>query len=160
MMDAPDKKPDDATPAGTGHATKEDIRKRVDDVLRIMLDGARYHDVVQYSAENGWNVRERQLRQYMARARKLMAVDQRAKRRTLMVEHIAQRHQLFARAISTGDLRSALAILDSLAKLQALFPDPAGDLKREVEALRNELAEAEQARRAAANLDTIQGEEP
>ncbi len=31
-----------------------EVAKRVEEVLRIRLDGAQFHDIVQYAAEKGW----------------------------------------------------------------------------------------------------------
>ena len=54
-------------------ATKAEISRRVEEVLRLRLDGAEFHDVVQYAAEQGWNVRERQLWNYVRASDKLLA---------------------------------------------------------------------------------------
>ena len=33
-----------------------EVAKRVEEVLRIRLDGAQFHDVVQYASEKGWGI--------------------------------------------------------------------------------------------------------
>jgi hypothetical protein len=104
------------------------VALRVEEVLHIRLDGAQYHDVVQYAAEKGWQLKERQLREYIHRADDLLVERQERSRRRLLARHIAQRESLFARAVNAADLRTALAIADSTAKLQGLFAD-ARDLK-------------------------------
>jgi hypothetical protein len=78
---------------------------------------------VQYSAEKGWNLKERQLREYMRRANELLVQRQDKSRRQVIARHLAQRQALFARAVNSADFRTALAILDSDAKLRGLFPE-------------------------------------
>jgi hypothetical protein len=33
-----------------------EILKRVEEVLRLRIDGAQFHDIVQFGSEKGWNV--------------------------------------------------------------------------------------------------------
>jgi hypothetical protein len=116
-------------------ATAATIRARVDDILRILLDGAEPWDVRQYVAEKEaageppWTVpeggkplSERQLRRYCARADKLLGESCRTNRKKLIRRHMAQRRSLYARAVSKGDERTALAVLRDLAELQDLYP--------------------------------------
>jgi len=100
-----------------------EVAQRVAEILRIRLDGAQYHDVLQLASENAWNVSERQLREYMRRADDLLVERMERNRRRLVARHIAQRETLFARAVNGADYRTALSIADSTAKLQGLFSD-------------------------------------
>ena len=60
MPDNPDKPdPPKKRPA---KATNAEIALRVEEVLRIRLDGAQFHDIVQYAAEKEWGLKERQSR--------------------------------------------------------------------------------------------------
>ena len=103
------------------------VAARVEEVLRIRLDGAAFHDVVQYGSEKGWDVGERMLRKYIRRADELLVERQDNNRRRVVARHLAQRQALFARALNAADYRTALAILDSEAKLRGLYPEK--DLK-------------------------------
>jgi hypothetical protein len=116
-------------------ATAATIRARVDDILRILLDGAQSWDVRQYVAEKEaageppWTVpeggkplSERQLRRYCDRADKLISESCRTNRKRLIRRHLAQRRNLYARALNKGDERTALAVLRDLAELQDLYP--------------------------------------
>jgi hypothetical protein len=154
-MDRTSNKPPTAQPAKPTHADRETIRKRVDDVLRIMLDGAQWHDIVQYSAENGWGVRERQLRNYVRRAHALIEKYSEKGRRKLFRLHVARRENLYARAVNVGDYRTALAVLHDLALLQGLYPDPKRQLLREVRELQRRLDQAEARRLPAARQGEI-----
>jgi hypothetical protein len=102
---------------------KAEIAKRVEEVLRIRLDGAQFHDIVQFAAEKGWGVNERQLRNYIARADALLVERQDKSRKKVVARHLAQRTALYARALNAADYRTALAILDSDAKLRGLYPE-------------------------------------
>jgi hypothetical protein len=100
-----------------------EVAKRVEEVLRIRLDGAQLHDIVQYASEKGWAISDRQVSTYIRRADDLLVKRQEKSRRRLLARHLAQREALFARAVNAADLRTALAIADSTAKLQGLFTD-------------------------------------
>jgi hypothetical protein len=102
---------------------KAEIARRVEEVLRIRLDGAQFHDIVQYGSERGWNVSDRQLRKYLARADALLVERQDRSRTRVVARHLAQRMALYARAVNAADYRTALAILSDEAKLRGLYPD-------------------------------------
>lgn len=97
------------------------VAARVQEVLRLRLDGAQYHDVVQYAAEKGWDLKERQIRLYMARADDLVVERQERKRRRIVAQHLARREALYARCVAAASYRDALACLTDLAKLQGLY---------------------------------------
>jgi hypothetical protein len=116
-------------------ATNPIIKLRVEDVLRIRLDGAEGWDVRRYVAEKEaageapWTVAEggkplseRQIRNYVTAADELISESCRQSRKKLLRRHLAQRRNLYARAVNKGDERTALAILRDLAKLQDLYP--------------------------------------
>jgi hypothetical protein len=102
-------------------ATAAEVLLRVDEVLRIRLDGAQFHDVVQYAAEKGWSVRPRQVGNYIRRADDLLVVRQDKGRKRVIARHLAQRQALYARALNAADYRTALAILADEAKLRGLY---------------------------------------
>jgi hypothetical protein len=131
--------------------TKEQIRQRIEEILRIRLDGAEIWDTREYVREkeqepgSPWELLEgqkplsdSQLWRYMARADKLISESCRASRKKLLRRHLAQRRNLFAKSVSQGDMRAALACLDSEAKLCGLFDD---EINRMLEQLQKEIAE-------------------
>ena len=101
-----------------------EVERRVQEVLRIRLDGAALHDVVQYATEMKWDVSERQVSHYIRRADDLLVERNDRNRKRLMARHCAQRESLYARSVNGADYRTALAVADSLAKLQGLFIVP------------------------------------
>jgi len=131
-------------------ATKDEINARIEEILRIRLDGAQLHDIVQYAAEKQWGVNVRQLRTYINRADDLLVERQERKRSRLIARHIAMRESLAARSINAADYGTALRILSDLAKLQDLYTD-----SRELRDLvKLATAQAERLRELEARLDT------
>ncbi len=132
------------------------VQRRIEELLRIRLDGAEFWDVREYArekeAEEGSNwflaeganpLSDGQLRRYLVRVDALVQESCRASRKKLFREHLAKRRNLYAKAVSQGDVRAALAMLDSEAKLLDLYPSAERELARTVEQLRRELASAQ-----------------
>jgi hypothetical protein len=134
-------------------ATKATVARRIEEVLRIRLDGAEFWDVLQYIAEKqqageepwkvpdrGKPIAERTVWWYIHKADQLLneTFRKEAGRKRLLRRHQAQRRNLYAKAVNQGDIRAALACLDSEAKLCGLFDN---ELNRMVEKLAKELAE-------------------
>ncbi|SRR5579883_691096 len=134
-----------------GKATKATVAQRIEEVLRIRLDGAEFWDVREYAREkeqepgSAWQIppqgkplSDGQLWRYIGMADKQITESCRASRKRLLRRHLAQRRNLFAKAVSQADIRAALACLDSEAKLIGLFD---AELNQMVEQLAKELAE-------------------
>lgn len=132
-------------------ASKATVGRRVEEVLRIRLDGAEFWDLREYAREmeskegSAWHLGEGdkplsdgQLRRYIARADRMIAESCRAQRKKLLRRHLAQRRNLYAKAVSQGDVRAALACLDSEAKMAGLFED---ELTRQIDELQKQLEE-------------------
>ena len=102
-------------------ATKTVINQRIDELLRVRLDGAQFHDIVQYVAEKGWGLKDRQIRNYLRRADDLLVERREKSRRGCYQLHVARRESLYARAVNAADYRTALVILTDLARLQELY---------------------------------------
>ena len=69
---------------------RAEIARRVEEVLRVRLDGAQFHDIVQYGSERGWNVSGRQIRKYIARADALLVERQDRSRTRVVARHLAR----------------------------------------------------------------------
>jgi hypothetical protein len=98
------------------------IAARVEEVLHLRLNGALLYDLKAHAVEKQWNVSERQLRRYCEAADVILAEAIDNDRDKLLRRHIAQRHGLFARALSDGDYRTALAVLKDEGELLSLYP--------------------------------------
>jgi hypothetical protein len=134
--------------------------RRVDEILRIRLDGAEWWDVREYVREqekvedSAWFVAEgatslsdAMIRKYQEKADRLVWQSHEKSRRKLLRRHLAQRRNLFAKAVAQGDVKAALAVLRDEAELLDLYPSAEAKLAVEVEALKRMVTEAE-ARRA------------
>ncbi len=98
------------------------MRRRVEEIVRIRLDGAEWWDCCEYVHEkeredgSAWHLADgakplsnASLRRYLAKADQLIAESCRASRKKLLRRHLAQRRHLYAKAVSQGDVRAALA---------------------------------------------------
>src|SRR5262249_57794260 len=100
-------------------ATKAQIQTRIEEILRIRLDGAEIWDIREYVREkeqeqgSPWQLvdgqkplSDSQLWRYIARADKEIAASCRASTKKLLRRHLAQRRSLYAKAVSAGDYRA------------------------------------------------------
>lgn len=130
------------------------VKQRTEELARIILDGAEPPwDTCAYVREkeaepgSAWEVlvdgkplSESQIRRYVAKANDLIGESCRARRKQLLRRHLARRRNLYAKAVSQGDIRAALACLDSEAKLLGLFDDEVtrliDQLQKDIETLK------------------------
>ncbi|HBI41574.1 MAG TPA: hypothetical protein DDY78_01795 [Planctomycetales bacterium] len=103
-------------------ATKATIQARVEAVLRLRLDGVPFREVVRYGSEKGWAVSERQLQKYIRASDRLIARRFEKDRQKRIDRHVSMLRNLYRQAMKLADYRTALAVLDSEAKLLDLFP--------------------------------------
>jgi hypothetical protein len=121
--------------------TKAQVEQRTLEVLGIRLQGAAFWDVKEMIREreqalekddkqpNPWKLAEGakslsdgQIWRYIAKADKLMISDLLASRKKMLRRHRARREYLYGAAVQQGDVRAALSVLDSDARLCGLFP--------------------------------------
>jgi hypothetical protein len=116
-------------------ASKAMVLLRLREILRIRLEGAKEWDVSEYVHEqeridgSPWKLDEgetpmsgRQIRRYIRRADRIIEESTRASRKRSITWHLARREAMYAKAMNAGDVRTALAVADSEAKLRGLFP--------------------------------------
>lgn len=88
---------------------------------------AQFEDIRAYAGENDpetgrpWMVSDSQLRKYIVASNKLLARDLEKDRGDVLNLQLATRRRLFAQALLTGDLRTALAVLKDEAELHGLY---------------------------------------
>ena len=117
-------------------ATKPVISQRVEEVLRIRLDGAKFWDVREYVREkevedgSAWRLKpgenpmsDNQIWRYLQKADRVHghAAERRASRRLCLA--VARRDNLYAKSVLAGDYRTALAVLSDTDRLLGLYPD-------------------------------------
>jgi hypothetical protein len=100
------------------------VLKRVEEVFRLRLGGAEFHDIYEHAnaPQQAWNVSKSQVRRYIALADRLMRKRFDAKAPHLLALHLLQRRTLFARAVEAGDYGTALRVLQDEARLEGLYP--------------------------------------
>jgi hypothetical protein len=115
-------------------ATKAIVQQRVEELLRIRLDGGAFWTIREYVrekeaeegspfhlAEGQKPLSDSQLWRYLAQADRLIKETCRREREGLLALHLAQRQRLFRRAVEKDDQKTALAILDSTAHLAGIW---------------------------------------
>jgi len=138
-------------------ATAAIVARRVEEVLQIILDGAAPWDICTYvrTAEkevgSAWELppegkplSDSQIRRYAARATAMIGESCRASRKKLLRRHLGQRRNLYAKAVSQGDLRAALSVLRDEAELEGLYDHKLAEIEKR-------LTELERARGAKPN---------
>ncbi len=131
---------------GEPHATDAQVNGRVEEVLRIRLDGAELWDIREYVREKVekkdpvWGehmLSDSQLYRYIRRANAMIAESCKPSRKRVVQRHLAQRRALFGRCINSGDYRTALAVLRDEAELLLLYGAPELDeMKAMIEELK------------------------
>jgi hypothetical protein len=124
-------------------------QQRTDDVLRILLDGAMLHDVISFVREkeketgSPWFVEkdatplsEAMIRKYIERGYELIDELHEKSRSRLLRRHVARLNHLYGRAMVSGELSVARAVLRDLAEAQRLLPKPEDELRAELAELR------------------------
>jgi hypothetical protein len=117
-------------------APKPITEARAADILAILLDGAQSWDLCEYVREQEkkgdscWFLAEdkkplsySQIRRYAARAESMIRDSCRASRKKIFRRHMAQSRNLYAKAVSAGDVRAALSCLNYEAQLTGLLFD-------------------------------------
>lgn len=115
-------------------ATRLQKQARLEEILRIRLEGAELWDIREYVSERSkepdspWVVNEglepltdSALRAYIAEADKLARSTVNGKRETIIRDHLAKRKALYAKAVTANDYRTALVILKDECELRGLY---------------------------------------
>ena len=92
--------PPDTTATKRKRSDAAELAKRVEETLRIRLDGAQFHDLREFAITQGWEVSDVQLRRYQQRADELLVERRDKSRKQVIARHLAQRQALYARAVN------------------------------------------------------------
>lgn len=107
----------------TRHATKHELRQRVDAVYLLMLRGVNSTQILQ-SITTEWSLSERQAYNYLHKAQERLEEEAKIFREHALAEHIALRRQLRRDAMDKDDSRFVLDVLKDEARLIGLYaPD-------------------------------------
>ena len=99
------------------------VRQRVEEILQLRQLGAEFVDIRQHASQSNppWNVSDRQLWRYIEASDALLERTLEKDRKKLLNRHISARRALYARAMSTSDHKTALAVLKDEADLLHLY---------------------------------------
>lgn len=110
------------------------IRLRVEELLRIRLDGAEFWDCQEYVREQTsskdeavtkvWGktmLSQATIYRYLEQVDALIEESCKEKRRQLFRKHLAKRRNLHAKAVLAGDYRTALAVLKDEAEMLRFY---------------------------------------
>ena len=97
-------------------STKDEIQNRVNVVYDLILRAHSHHQIVQHGSKL-WGVSERQVRDYMAEARKLIALDSELERPQWLQAALARLQDYEREARAKGNLSIAIKALEDQAKL-------------------------------------------
>lgn len=116
-------------------AGKRTLTTRVEEVVKIRLDGAEFWDVREYvrekekDPESAWALKpgegplcDDSIRRYCRKADAVIEASTRVRRVKLFARHVAKRNNLYASAKLAGDYRTALATLSDLDRLLGMYP--------------------------------------
>ena len=106
----------------TPRSTEAEVESRVSQVLGLLVSGAGFMEIQHYSAQKGWNLSDRPLKEYMSRATNLLAEHEEEDRKLLVALHQARRNRLYALALQAHEYRTALEILKDSAEMEGLYP--------------------------------------
>jgi hypothetical protein len=128
-MSADNDNPADASKKPAKRCSQAQLKLRIRDNYRILLQNGNFQDVLEYcqseDQETGkvpWNYGERQVRRMMQKAAALFEKDMERDRNRIRARELAKRDHYAARALEQGDIRSALRASDSKCMLLGLFP--------------------------------------
>lgn len=97
------------------------IAQRVEDIFGLVVDGQPLRVIRQYVSEScSWKADDRTLLRYKRRATKLIKERAEATCETVRETAVERLERLYARAIQRGDIRTALAVQQEIARLHGL----------------------------------------
>jgi hypothetical protein len=103
--------------------TKAELATRIETVIMLVLSGLRRSEILRYAAEKtDWNVKERTLDDYLARAYR--KIEESAEKNTDRNMALAQNRllDLYKRSLNIQDYKTCLSIIREIAKLGDLYP--------------------------------------
>jgi hypothetical protein len=122
-----------------GKHSQTAINRRVADIYGLVVDGLPHGQICRYVAANcSWQASERTICRYIARARELMLEQAKVGRAEVFAESLARKQRLFARASTANQLKTALAVQNSIDRMFGDFAnerDDQSDLDRFLEAM-------------------------
>ncbi len=122
-----------------GAISRSEVNRRVADIYALVVDGLSLGAISRFVAAScTWDACDRTLCRYIARARELMMEQAKQGRQEAFAESLARKQLLYARAVSSKQWKTALAIQNSIDKMFGDFAgmhDDRDEIRRFLDAL-------------------------
>ena len=105
-----------------GKATKLEAHKRTSEVVRLVLQGIRYTDIVEYCEKN-WGIQKRQASIYYKRALEYFKEQFDEEKQFEVDKHTMMLYDLYTKGYRSGDLNICRLLLQDIAKMMGMSVD-------------------------------------
>lgn len=105
-------------------ATNATIRRRIQEVLKLIIRGATRAQIIEYAEEKGWGLQERQISTYVERAREMIESEIKVERTYVVSLAIARYEALIQDAWEEKDFKTVNAALRELSRIQGNYTMP------------------------------------
>ena len=102
-----------------GKATKLEAHKRTSEVVRLVLQGIRYTDIVEYCEKN-WGIQKRQASIYYKRALEYFKEQFDEEKQFEVDKHTMMLYDLYTKGYRSGDLNICRLLLQDIAKMKGM----------------------------------------
>lgn len=100
-------------------SSKHTVNQRINEVVDMLIEGRNRFKIIQYGSTY-WNIGERQIDKYIARARDLIQLDVKKNIEYDYAKAIRRYEELYNKAIENEDYRLALSINKEISTIQGL----------------------------------------
>lgn len=106
-----------------GKSTKVAVRRRVQDIYTLILDGADTGQLIQYSSDT-WGVGERMARKYIARAERMMRIHTHKRMETNLEFVMTNLRKVFSEAMAAKQFGTARQCLMDIGEISGFARGP------------------------------------
>lgn len=101
-------------------STSVETEARISKVYEMLISGAKRAEILQYATKKEWGVDDRQVDNYIARAKHAISQQSEVKRNYILGTARARLNLLFYRALNIQDYKTALAVQKEINALEGL----------------------------------------
>ena len=102
-----------------GKATKLESHKRTSEIVRLVLQGVRYTDIIDYCDKN-WGIQKRQASIYYKRALEYFKEQFDEEKQYEVDKHTMMLYDLYTKGYKSGDLNICRLLLQDIAKMKGM----------------------------------------
>tara|TARA_R110000744_G_scaffold181772_1_gene300949 strand:- start:5102 stop:5557 length:456 start_codon:yes stop_codon:yes gene_type:complete len=105
-----------------GKATKLESHKRTSEVVRLILQGVRYTDIIEY-CDKSWGIKKRQASIYYKKALEYFKEQFDEEKQYEVDKHTMMLYDLYTKGYRSGDLNICRLLLQDIAKMKGMSID-------------------------------------